>query len=231
MNVSHLIYLVEDDLDIQELIVFHLKKEGYQAEIFSDGHELIEKIKQIPPDFLVLDIMLPGLDGFEICRRVRQNFGDFPILFLSARQTEADKILGFELGADDYLTKPFSMKELMARIRVRLQKKPKAVSEFIKKTVQYGDFEWDQYQLKILLLGNNIELTGNEYRLLAFFLANPGRVFTRDQLLERVWQNEFDGFDRAVDGAIKRLRKKLEPFSRKEYILTLRGFGYQFKSE
>jgi DNA-binding response OmpR family regulator len=223
-----IIFAVEDEPDILELLRFNLKQEGYEVYSFSKGETMLEKLNHTQPDLLLLDIMLPGMDGFEICKTIRRKY-DFPILFISARQEEIDKILGLELGADDYITKPFSVRELMARIKVRLRVPRNTETQ--KSVLVRGPFEINPFALQILVKGIPLDLTKNEFNLLKYFLENPKRVFTRNQLLEAVWQEEFEGYERAVDGTIKRLRKKITAILLKDPIKTMRGFGYQFEWE
>jgi DNA-binding response OmpR family regulator len=223
-----IIFIVEDEPDILELLRFNLKQEGYEVYSFSKGETMLERLSSTQPDLLLLDIMLPGMDGFEICKAIRKKH-NFPILFISAKQEEIDKILGLELGADDYITKPFSIRELLARIKVRLRS-PK-INESQKPALVRGPFEINLFSLQILVEGKSLDLTKNEFNLLKHFLENPKRVFTRGQLLQAVWQEEFEGYERAVDGTIKRLRKKITAILSKDPIKTMRGFGYQFELE
>jgi two-component system response regulator VicR len=220
-----IIFAVEDEPDILELLRFNLKQEGYETFTFSKGETMLNKLASTQPDLLLLDIMLPGMDGFEICKTIRRKY-NFPILFISAKQEELDKILGLELGADDYITKPFSIRELLARIKVRLREN--TIQGIAPTPIVKGPFEINKHTFQISIRGTALELTKNEFQLLKYFIENAERVFTREQLLQAVWSDPLDGYERAVDGAIKRLRKKLGEHGLEDCIQTARGFGYRF---
>ncbi|MEK7405653.1 MAG: response regulator transcription factor [Acidobacteriota bacterium] len=220
------IALIEDDADLFALLKYNLEKERYQVIGLQTGKGAVEFCRRQRPDLIVLDIMLPDSDGLEICRRVRQlpEMACVPIIFLTARASEADRILGLELGANDYVVKPFSVRELLARIRVQFRP-PAAPSRVLK----IGGLELDPRRCEVRLEGRPLSLTATEFRLLEFLMNHPGVVFSREQLLDSVW-----GYDRAVTGRtvdvyVLRLRQKLEADAAgPAFIRSVRGFGYSF---
>ncbi|MGC7870365.1 response regulator [Desulfosporosinus sp. SYSU MS00001] len=224
------ILVVDDEEPIQELLRFNLEKEGYQVRVAKDGPEALASIEKEQPDLLVLDVMLPGMDGLEVCRRLRLNtkFQQIPIIMLTAKGEEIDKVLGLELGADDYMTKPFSPRELLARIKARLRRLN--IPEDTEAMIVRGELRIDINGFRVLIRGEEVELTPKEFELLRVFAAHPGKVYSRDELLERIWGYEYHGDTRTVDVHVRHLRLKIERDpSNPEYIETLRGIGYRFK--
>lgn len=225
------ILVVDDEEPIQELLRFNLEKEGYLVSVAKDGQEALRQVLNDQPDLLVLDLMLPGMDGLEVCRRLRSNpkFQHIPVIMLTAKGEEFDKVLGLELGADDYMTKPFSPRELLARIKARLRRL-NSVEEADAHIIICGELRVDVTGFRVQVRGEETELTPKEFELLRVLVAHPGRVYSRDELLERIWGYEYDGDTRTVDVHVRHLRLKVERDpSNPEYIETLRGIGYRFK--
>lgn len=223
------ILVVDDEEPIQELLKFNLEKEGYQVLIAGDGPEALEVLEKKQPDLVVLDIMLPGMSGLEVCSEIRRipKFADLPVIMLTARGEEIDKVLGLEIGADDYITKPFSPRELIARIRARLRRiKPTEEENYI----LWQDLRIDLDRFQVFVRGELIELTPKEFELLRVLASHPGKVFSREELLERIWGYEYMGDTRTVDVHIRHLRQKIERDpSNPEYLETMRGIGYRLK--
>lgn len=225
------ILIVEDEKTISDIIQFNLMKEGFEVETAYDGKAGLEKALNGKPDLILLDLMLPLMDGFQVCKRVRE-VSNVPILMLTAKEEEVDKVLGLELGADDYITKPFGMRELIARIKANIrrvdlmssmQSAPSNVKEF-------GNLTIDLNRYEIRKNGQVLELTLREFELLKYLAERENRVFSREQLLEEVWGYEYYGDIRTVDVTVRRLREKLEDDSSSpQYIMTKRGIGYYFK--
>lgn len=225
------ILVVDDEEPIQELLRFNLEKEGYLVRVAKDGQEALQHVKNDQPDLIVLDLMLPGMDGLEVCRKLRANpkFQQIPIIMLTAKGEEFDKVLGLELGADDYMTKPFSPRELLARIKARLRR-PNLQEETNEQIIIRGELRVDVTGFRVHVRGEETELTPKEFELLRVLVAHPGKVYSRDELLERIWGYEYDGDTRTVDVHVRHLRLKVERDpSNPEYIETLRGIGYRFK--
>ncbi len=223
--------MVDDEEPIQELLRFNLEKEGYAVCVAKDGQEALKHVENDQPDLLVLDLMLPGMDGLEVCRKLRSNqkFQQIPIIMLTAKGEEIDKVLGLELGADDYMTKPFSPRELLARIKARLRRL-NSQEEVDAKIIIRGELRVDVTGFRVHVRGEETELTPKEFELLRVLVAHPGRVYSREELLERIWGYEYDGDTRTVDVHVRHLRLKVERDpSNPEYIETLRGIGYRFK--
>ena len=220
-----MIYCVEDDDSIRELMVYALRASNLEAEGLCDGQELFQALEQSRPDLITLDIMLPGMDGIEILKKLRSNPATerIPVIMASAKGTEYDKVLGLDLGADDYLAKPFSMIEMVSRIRAVLRR-TKPVE---KKKLRLGDLELDPDAHTASVQGCQIELTYKEFELLRLFIAHPGRVYSRDLLLEKIWGSDYLGETRTVDVHIGTLRTKLGACG--EYIRTVRGVGYRME--
>jgi phosphate regulon transcriptional regulator PhoB len=224
------ILVVDDEDPILELLRFNLEKEGYQVFVAKDGQEALDCVDKEQPDLLVLDVMLPGMDGLEVCRIMRLNprLQQIPIIMLTAKGEEIDTVLGLELGADDYMTKPFSPRELLARIKARLRRlnsPEEAIAQIIR-----GELRIDVTGFRVYVRGDETELTPKEFELLRVFATHPGKVYSRDELLERIWGYEYDGDTRTVDVHVRHLRLKVEKDpSNPEYIETLRGIGYRFK--
>lgn len=227
------ILVVDDEPDIVDLITLSLGREGYGTVSAYSGEEGLELVRTRTPDLLILDLMLPGMQGLEVCRLIRLNpeHADMPILILSAKDTEVDRVLGLEMGADDYVTKPFSMRELTARVRAALRRKTakKEKAEEQGKFVHKGlSVDFEKYE--ILVNGNRVELSPLEIKLLFFLVQNPGRVYSRDQLLNKIWKDSFVT-PRSVDVHISHLRKLIEKDPQNPvYILTVTGVGYKFDS-
>ncbi len=224
--------VVEDEESIATLIKYNLEQAGYEVEVAEDGEIAIDKFKNKPFDFVMLDIMLPKVDGIEVCREIRQQSRHVPILMLTAKDDEFDKVLGLELGADDYMTKPFSPRELMARVRAilrRVSEDQQPKEEEIKK-IEIGALTIYPENYEAYLNGEPIDLTPKEFELLLYLVNGKGKVMTRDQLLNAVWNYEFVGDTRIVDVHISHLRDKIEPNTKKPtYIKTVRGLGYKFE--
>ena len=229
------ILVVDDERTLVETIKYNLLKNGYQVSVANDGVEAVEKARQEQPDLVVLDVMLPKLDGLEVCRMLRKDM-TVPILMLTARVEEFDKILGLELGADDYMTKPFSMRELLTRIKAMLRRVKMMRDEVAgavdspSQPLRVGDFVIDTAQHAILHKGQILNFKPKEFDLLAFLAANRGQVFTRDALIQRVWGYSYQGDTRTVDVHIRGLREKIEEDpGAPRYIETVRGVGYRFR--
>jgi len=220
------IYCVEDDQSIRELMLYALRASGFDAEGFPDGHGLFQALQTTQPDLILLDIMLPGMDGIEILKLLRSNAATakIPVILASARGTEYDKVLGLDLGADDYLAKPFGMMEMISRIRAVLRRTVPAETVSV---LTCGGLEMDTAAHTVHAGGTRVELTLKEFDILHLLLAHPGRVFTREQLLEQIWGIDYVGETRTVDVHIGTLRTKLGSFG--EYIRTVRGVGYRLE--
>ncbi len=232
------IHLVEDDPDISRLLTINLSHLNYEVKLAEDGVTGLKMILEEGPDLVILDLMLPGMDGLSICQKLREQNVQVPILMLTARTEEADKILGLELGADDYLTKPFSVGELHARVRALLRRHQLAFAAASKENasnesiIRFANLEIDRHKRLLSINGQNVELTFKEFELLLYLVTNPGRAFTRSALLSAVWDYEFEGYEHTVTSHINRLRSKIEEDpSEPRYILTVRGAGYRFASE
>lgn len=221
-----MIYCVEDDHSIRELMLYTLRASGFDAEGFEDGASLLEAMQNRRPKLILLDLMLPGMDGIEILRRIRLNTStaDIPVVMATAKGTEYDKVLGLDSGADDYLVKPFGMMEMVSRIRAVLRRTA-PVQETPDLTM--GELSLSASEHTVRLNGQRIDLTLKEYELLHLFLSAPGQVFSREQLLDRVWDIDYFGGTRTVDVHIGTLRTKLGPCG--NYIRTVRGVGYRME--
>jgi DNA-binding response OmpR family regulator len=230
------ILVVEDEPALQETLVYNLERQGYQVEAVSDGLVAIDAARQLQPNLMVLDIMLPGLDGFEVCRIMRQEMST-PILILTARDDEIDRVIGLEMGADDYLTKPFSMREFLARVkallrRVRLDRADVDAGAEISSNelVQVNDLVIDLTRHEVRLRGEVLPMKPKEYELLLFLARHKGKVLSRELILERVWGWEFSGGSRTVDVHVRWLREKIEAQpANPQRIITVRGGGYRFE--
>jgi len=227
-----LVLIVEDEADMSNLIRDHLTAEGHEVEQAFDGRTALAIAHRRAPDLVILDWMLPDLDGLAVCRRLREEHL-MPIIMLTARTEEVDRVLGLEVGADDYVPKPFSMRELLARARAALrrvalesQRGATATAAGGPAHVVHGPLRIDQGAHSATLAGEPLHLTPKEYDLLVLFATHPGRAFSRDFLLDRIWQGDFEGFDRAVDTHIRRLRRKLGPLG--DAVVTVWGVGYRF---
>jgi len=223
------ILIIEDEKDLTELLVFNLEKEGFKMQWSYDGLEGLEAARSDPPDLIVLDLMLPGLDGLDVTRSLRRE-SDVPIIMLTARVDETDRLIGLELGADDYISKPFSPRELTARVRTVLRRAhgPQQSASLLR----VSDLEIDLEGHRVLRGGVAVKLSRIEFNLLAILAQHPGQIFTRAQLLDRLHGVIFDGYDRSIDAHIKNLRRKLEPDAAEpRYVLTVYGIGYKFNEE
>ena len=230
------ILVVEDEKAIADIVAFNLMRDGHEVLTAYDGTEGFQRAQDAGVDLILLDVMLPGMDGFTICRRVREQ-SNVPIIMLTAREEEADKVLGLEIGADDYITKPFSMRELMARVHANLRRTAVDASPAPAQAVSDADLVCGEIEVyynahEIRCRGQLLELTAREYEILRYMTANANRVIPREELMEKVWGYEYYGDLRAVDVAICRVRDKVEvdPSSPK-YIITKRGVGYLFSTE
>ncbi len=226
------ILIVDDEKNIVDIIAFNLKKEGYQVIKAADGEEGVKKAMEENPDLILLDIMMPKMDGYEACKKIREK-KNTPIIMLTARAEELDKVLGLELGADDYVTKPFGVRELMARVKANLRKsafrEEPAAEEKPAAEGNFGRLDLNPDRYEVRKDGKIIDLTLREFELLKFLSAQKGQVFSRETLLEKVWGYEYFGDVRTVDVTIRRLREKIEDDPGKPvYILTKRGVGYYF---
>jgi phosphate regulon transcriptional regulator PhoB len=222
------ILIVEDENDIAELIRYNVERAGYQAQVLRDGHQALQLLRREVPDLLVLDLMLPGMDGLELCRRLRAEPATraLPIIMVTAKGEETDRVVGLEMGADDYLVKPFSPRELVARLRAVLRRREGPELEADRLVA--GDISLNRGRHEVTRAGVPITLSAMEFKLLAFLLANRGRAFTREQLLDRVWGQDRFVEPRTVDVHIRRLREKVEADpKRPSLILTVRGLGYR----
>ena len=230
------VLVVEDEPTLLETLEYNLARQGYQVCTAADGFTALEIARRERPDAIVLDIMLPGLDGLEVCRILRREM-NVPILMLTARADEVDKVVGLEVGADDYLTKPFSMRELLARVKALLRRVRLFREELVAedgavsgKRLTFGDLIIDLARREVLLRGEPLHLKPKEYELLVFLARNKAMVLSRDLILERVWGWDYDGGTRTVDVHVRWLREKIEPDpARPTRIVTVRGVGYRFE--
>ncbi|MGI6727121.1 MAG: winged helix-turn-helix domain-containing protein [Anaerovoracaceae bacterium] len=225
------ILIIEDEKSIADIIKFNLVKEGFEIVTAYDGKKGLQKALSIKPDLILLDIMLPELDGFQVCKKVRET-STVPILILTAKEEEVDKVLGLELGADDYITKPFSMRELVARIKANIRRTDQMASfqDAPANVREFGNLEIDMNRYEVRKNGEALDLTLREFELLKYLAEQENKVFSREQLLEEVWGYEYYGDIRTVDVTVRRLREKLEDESSEpKYIMTKRGIGYYFR--
>ena len=222
------ILIVDDEKNIVDILSFNLKKEGYEIVPAYDGKAALVQYSQKKPDLILLDIMLPLLDGFEVCRQIRAADKITPIIMLTAREEETDMVFGLDLGADDYITKPFSLRELQARVKANIRRTDIKTEEHVE--IRPGGFVIDKERYDVYIDGRSAELTQREFELISFLAVSPGRVFSREELLHDVWQYEYFGDLRAVDVAVRRLREKIEDDpSQPRYIITKRGVGYFYE--
>ncbi len=220
------ILLVEDERPIVESLRYALEKEGYDVLEAADGSEALELARAKSPDLVLLDIMLPGMSGFEVCRILRKE-SSVPILMLTARSDEPDRVVGLDLGADDYITKPFSMREVLARVRAALRRSQAATA--VTETLQVGDLVMDLARHEVRAADQRIPLPPRQFDLLRAFLSSSGRVLTREMLLQQVWGYDFGGDDRTVDVHVRWLRRKLQDAGSQITIETVRGVGYKLE--
>ena len=224
------IFLVEDDPDISRLVRYHLEGAGFALKVFQVGNSVIAESERQRPSLYILDIMVPGNDGLEHCRQIRQipALAPTPVIFLTAKSGEADRILGLELGADDYISKPFSPRELVARVKAVLRRFERP---FLQGPLKIGDLEIDPGAMTLVIRGAPVTTTATEFRLLDYFAHHLGRVFTRDQLLDSVWRDTAYVTPRSVDVYVRRIREKIEPDPENpRYLKTVRGAGYRFEA-
>jgi len=221
------IMVVDDEQTLVKALSFALEKEGFMVSPAYNGEEALQKWKENRFDLVILDLMMPGMDGYEVCRRLRQE-SNIPIIMLTARAEDIDKIQGLELGADDYVTKPFNPRELIARIKSVLRRSQREISG----AIEVSDLKIDLVRHRVTLKGKQVELTSKEFALLSLMARNAGHVFSREQLLQQVWGYDFLGDPRTVDVHIRHLREKIEPDpSRPTYIITVWGAGYKLQEE
>jgi DNA-binding response OmpR family regulator len=237
MSMAEKILVVEDEPSLQETLVYNLSKQGYEVEAVGDGREAVEAARRSAPDLILLDIMLPGMDGFEVCKVLRREM-NVPILMLTARDDEIDRVVGLEVGADDYLSKPFSMRELVARVKAQLRRTQVIRDELQKmqiekptaKLLAFGNLIIDTNRREVTLDGEVVALKPQEYDLLEFFATHRGQMLSREFILERVWGWEYIGDSRTVDVHVRWLRQKIEADpANPERIVTVRGGGYRFE--
>ena len=236
--MKNVVLIVEDEAPISDILSFNLKKEGYEVRTAFDGEEGLKKALEKDVDLVLLDVMLPVMDGFEVCKRIRIS-SSVPVIIVTAKEEEVDKVLGLELGADDYITKPFSMRELIARVKADIRRNsmlPTTEDETAgtagSDILNVRDLTIDSSRYEVKKRGQLLELTVREYELLKYLAQNKDQVFSREQLLEQVWDYEYYGDIRTVDVTVRRLREKLEDNSSDpDYIMTKRGLGYYFKDK
>jgi len=229
IHVKPSIFVVEDDPDISRLVRHHLEAAGFAVKIFAAGNMVMAESERQRPTLFILDIMVPGKDGLELCRQIRQThlLASTPVIFLTAKSSEADRILGLELGADDYIPKPFSPRELVARVKAVLRRFERPLSQ---SPVLIGDIQIDPGAMTLTVRGEIVSTTATEFRLLDYFVRHIGRVFTRDQLLDSVWRDTAYVTPRSVDVYVRRIREKIEPDPENpRYLKTVRGAGYRFE--
>lgn len=232
MSTPPLVLIVEDDPKTANLLKVYLEREGFQTRAAADGAQAVDIAQRHAPALIVLDLMIPKLDGLEVCRRIRQS-SEVPILMLTARVDEVDKLVGLSIGADDYVTKPFSPREVVARVKAILRRTAPKPDGQAAKALASGDLVVDETKAKVTLKGKPVALTAIELRLLVKLMRSPGTVFSRNQLLDAIYtQDTVHVLDRTVDVHIGRLRDKIEPTpSQPIYVLTVRGLGYKFRDE
>ena len=227
------ILVVDDEKPIVEILKINLQKDGYIVFEAYDGEDAVSKARTINPDLILLDVMLPKLDGFSVCRKIRET-SSVPIIMLTAREEEVDKVLGLELGADDYMTKPFSLRELMARIKANLRRTELPLPDSdspVEENLEIGCFTLDFNRYELYKNGQLINLTIREFDLIKYLASQPNKIFSRQKLLESVWDYEYYGDVRTVDVTVRRLREKIEDDpSDPKYIMTKRGVGYYFQA-
>lgn len=228
--MSYKILIVDDEQNIVDILTANLERDGYVTRAAFDGISALESVDKEVPDLIILDCMLPGIDGFDVCRKIRQKH-QMPIIMLTAKSEEIDKVLGLELGADDYITKPFSVREVLARVKASLRRSYIGEADVNDTRVMtFGDIEIDPDCYEVRRNGVNLHLTLREFELVRFLAANAGQVFSREDLLCKVWGYEYYGDVRTVDVTIRRTREKLEPNQGEyNYIMTKRGVGYFFE--
>ena len=229
------VLIVDDEKSIVDILKFNLEKSGYATICAYDGRQALHLAREKNPDLMLLDVMLPYIGGFEVCKTLRTENDDIPIIMITAREDETDKVLGLELGADDYITKPFSVRELLARVKAnmrRLASTETPVSASSENALHFGDILIDLDRHTVFKSGRDLDLTQREFELIKFLAATPGRVISREELMTEVWQYDYYGDLRAVDVAVRRLREKIEDDpAAPVYVITKRGVGYYFSGE
>lgn len=230
------VLIIEDDLEIIHLLEIHLKDLGCTVSSATQGDNGLRKAIEQVPDLIILDVMLPEMDGIEVCQKIRANDIKSPIMMLTARSEEIDKVLGLEVGADDYLTKPFSVREFIARVKAIFRRQKMSVREDInttsEKVIHFDNLSVDVEMRKVILDGIKVELSPKEFELLVFLSSNPGKSYDRTKLLNLIWGYDFKGYEHTVNSHINRLRSKIEPdMSNPKFILTTWGVGYKFNEE
>lgn len=235
--MAELILVVDDEISLQETVAYNLRKQGYEVVTVGDGLTGLETARSLKPDLILLDLMLPGMDGFEVCRQLRRD-STIPVLMLTARDDEIDRVVGLEVGADDYLTKPFSMRELMARVKAMLRRvrmireeaEPQTTTQAASSVMRFGDLVIDPIRREARLKEEPLQLKPREYDLLLYLAQHPGQVLSRDTLLDQIWGWQFTGASRTVDVHVRWLREKIEEDpANPQHILTIRGAGYRFE--
>jgi two-component system response regulator VicR len=222
------ILVVDDEKNIVDILSFNLSKEGYEVLTAADGEKALSVYAEASPDLILLDVMLPVMSGFDVCAKIRNADYLTPIIMLTARQEEADKVLGLEIGADDYITKPFSMREVLARVKANIRRTSHAAPP---EDIKTEGIVLDMERYDVYVAGKSADLTQREFELFRFLYSQPGKVFSREELLREVWQYDYLGDLRAVDVAVRRLREKIEQDSAKpEHIMTKRGVGYYYEA-
>src|SRR5436305_3392790 len=221
--------IVEDEAELAALIEYNLVRHGYEAQLLGGSKGTLRALEQSKPDLILLDVMLPDADGFELCRQIRRStaLGRVPVIFLTARSDEVDRVLGLEIGGDDYMTKPFSPRELMARVKAHLRR---GEMDTEPASCEIGPFRLDRTAHRVFLRDRELQLTSTEFNLLEFFLTHPGRAYSRDQLLESVWGEQRFVTPRTVDVHVRRLREQIEEQPEQpRFLATVRGYGYRFE--
>jgi len=223
------IAIVEDEAELASLIDYNLARNGYETEVLTEAEGALKSLEHLRPDLIVLDVMLPGVDGFELCRQIRKSptLAKTPVLFLTARSDEVDRVLGLEIGGDDYMTKPFSPRELVARVKAHLRREAMDAEP---SALEIGPFRLDRSARRVFQGGRELELTSTEFNLFEFFLTHAGRAYNREQLLKSVWGDQYVT-PRTVDVHVRRLREQIEKEpDNPRYLTTVRGFGYRFET-
>ena len=231
------VLIIEDEKSIADIVMFNLKREGFNTEHCDNGTDGLKLALEHTPDVVLLDVMLPGMDGFEVLKKIREKKNNLPVIMLTAREEENDKVLGLDLGADDYITKPFSMRELIARVKANTRRSSGSNPANDNSDNDEKKFEYDNLVIyperhEVQKNGDTVELTAREYDLLAYMTSVPNKVVTREELMQNVWGYEYYGYLRAVDVAVRRLREKLEDNPAiPKWIITKRGIGYYFNTK
>jgi DNA-binding response OmpR family regulator len=230
------ILVVDDEISLRETLTYNLERQGFSVEAVGDGEQALTTARRNNPDLIILDIMLPGIDGFEVCRELRRDM-TVPILFLSARDDEFDRVVGLEIGGDDYISKPFSMRELIARVKAQFRTRqlirdeinPAESPNLMEKTATFGNLTILFHRHEVLINGNLVVMKPKEYELLVYFAENPGRAFTRESIIKHVWEQDFIGESRTIDVHVRWLREKIEVDPNHPVrIVTVHGVGYRF---